>query len=214
MTTTILRGTTVLRDRLRRHRREGGRPGRLLRTVTALAVAAPAVALTAAAPASAGAAATPAAATCGIRWGSQARTAGTTSAAPVDDVRAGEHACYDRLVIDLAGAVGGYRVQYVRDVVADGSGEILPVAGGARLQVTVFDPAYGPGYHATFTPRDRAHVVPVGGYRTFRQVVWAGSFEGYTSLGLGVRARLPFRVFVLPGPGPHRRLVVYVAHRG
>jgi len=204
---------TILRGRLLRGRREGGRPGRLLRTVTALVVAAPAVALTAAAPARAGEGASPAAATCGIRWGSQAKAAGTTSAAPVDDVRAGEHACYDRLVIDLAGAAGGYRVQYVRDVVADGSGEVVPVAGGARLQLTVFDPAYDPGYRATYTPRDPAHVVPVGGYRTFRQVVWAGSFEGYTSLGLGVRARLPFRVFVLPGPGTHSRLVVDVAHR-
>ena len=31
----------------------------------------------------------------------------------------------------------------------------------------------------------------VAGYRTFRQVAWAGSFEGQTTVGLGVRARLP-----------------------
>ena len=54
------------------------------------------------------------------------------------------------------------------------------------------------------------------GYRTFRQVAWAGSFEGSTTVALGVRARLPFRVFVLPGVaqsdfGP--RLVIDVAHR-
>jgi hypothetical protein len=49
--------------------------------------------------------------------------------------------------------------------------------------------------------------VNVSGYRTFRQVAWAGSFEGQTNIGLGVRARLPFRVFTMPG-----RLVVDVAH--
>ena len=48
---------------------------------------------------------------------------------------------------------------------------------------------------------------------TFRDVVWAGSFEGITSVGLGVRARLPSRAFVLAGPGDGSRLVIDVAHR-
>ena len=43
------------------------------------------------------------------------------------------------------------------------------------------------------------NVVNVTGFRTFRQVAWGGSFEGSTTLGLGVRARLPFRVTVLDG---------------
>ena len=36
--------------------------------------------------------------------------------------------------------------------------------------------------------------------------------RGQTTLGLGVRARLPFRAFVLAGPGDGSRLVVDVAH--
>jgi len=48
----------------------------------------------------------------------------------------------------------------------------------------------------------------VSGFPVFRSVVWAGSFEGVTSLGLGVRARLPFRVFTLTNP---TRVVVDVA---
>ena len=55
----------------------------------------------------------------------------------------------------------------------------------------------------------------VSGYRTFRQVAWGGSFEGQTTLGLGVHARLPFRVTVLAGaPGCPKgaRVVVDVAH--
>ena len=53
----------------------------------------------------------------------------------------------------------------------------------------------------------------MSGYRTLRQVAWAGSFEGQTSLGVGVRARLPFRVTVLDGPGTGSRVVLDVAHR-
>ena len=37
--------------------------------------------------------------------------------------------------------------------------------------------------------------------------------DHYTTLGVGVRARLPFRVTMLPGPGGHTRLVLDVAHR-
>jgi hypothetical protein len=52
----------------------------------------------------------------------------------------------------------------------------------------------------------------VTGYQTFLQVAGAGSFEGQTTIGLGVRARLPFRAFILTGPGDGSRLVVDVAH--
>lgn len=64
-----------------------------------------------------------------------------------------------------------------------------------------------------FFTGDGVDVVDVDGYRTFRQVAYAGSFEGQTTLGLGVRARLPFRVFLLDGPGDGSRMVVDVAHR-
>jgi hypothetical protein len=135
------------------------------------------------------------------------------------DVRSGRHACYDRLVVDLLGqdtTFGSYNVRYVPVVREDGSGRAVPVRGAADLQVTLTAPAYDGDGHATFTPANRREVVAVGGYTTFRQVAWAGSYEGYTTLALGVRARLPFRVFVLPGVagsdfGP--RLVVDVAHR-
>jgi hypothetical protein len=59
-------------------------------------------------------------------------------------------------------------------------------------------------------------LVDVNGFRTFRQVAWAGSFEGTSSIGLGVRARLPFRVIAITGL-PHTangtRVVIDVAHQ-
>jgi hypothetical protein len=61
--------------------------------------------------------------------------------------------------------------------------------------------------------RPNGEICDVSRFRTFRHVAWAGSFEGQTTLGLGVRARLPFRVFLLDGPGSGSRMVVDVAHR-
>ncbi|MEZ0448821.1 AMIN-like domain-containing (lipo)protein [Cellulomonas sp. ICMP 17802] len=150
---------------------------------------------------------------CGQVWGSLEKSAPGLSQAPVVNVRTGRHACYDRLVIDVAGGVGGYTVRYVPQVTQDGSGAVIPTRGGAALEITVNDPAYTPAGVPTYSPANPRELRNVTGYRTFRQVVFAGSFEGYTSVGLGVRARLPFRVFTLAGPGTSSRLVVDVAHR-
>ena len=150
---------------------------------------------------------------CGLTWGSLTKADAQMSTAPVTGVRSGRHACFDRLVVDVRGDVGGYTVRYVTHVRSDGSGAIIPTRGGARLQITVNDPAYDASGRPTYVPRNTRALTDVTGYRTFRQVVWAGSFEGYSSVGLGVRARLPFRVLTLDGPGTASRLVIDVAHR-
>lgn len=148
---------------------------------------------------------------CGITWGSQPKAVGSLSAGTLAGVRAGRHDCYDRLVLDVDDArLTGWSVRYVTQVVQDGSGLPVPVAGGARLEVVA-----GVGVVPTDTWFVGAggRLVDTSGYRTFRDVVWAGSFEGVSTVGLGVRARLPFRAFVLDGPGSGSRLVVDVAHQ-
>jgi hypothetical protein len=169
--------------------------------------------LPAADAASAAAPAAAASSSCGTHWGSLDKSVQTMSAATVENVRAGRHGCFDRLVIDLQGKAAGYNVRYVDQVTQQGSGAAVPLRGGAFLQVTVTAPAYDSSGHPTYVPANPAEVVNVAGFSTFRQVAWAGTFEGYTSLGVGVRARLPFRVFILGGPDGGSRLVVDVAHR-
>ena len=146
---------------------------------------------------------------CGQRWGSTPEVVTTGSTGEVVDVRAGRHACFDRLVLDVDGDLAGYFVEYVDAVHHDGSGAPVPLRGGARLQVTATAPV---------APTDAffladAELVDVSRYRTFRQVAWAGSFESQSTVGLGVRARLPFRAFIVDGPGDASRLVVDVGHR-
>lgn len=154
-----------------------------------------------------------AAAPCSIIWGSLAKSAGTLSSAPVTNVRAGEHPCFDRFVVDVTGHGAGYRIQYVGAVLRPGSGKVVALRGTAFLQVTVLDPTYNTATGAaTYRPANPSELVNVAGYTTFRQLALAGSFESQTTLGLGVRARLPFTASVLNGPGNTSRLVVDVAH--
>jgi len=186
--------------------------------LTVLFAAVAAVLLTLTTPAWAGAAT--ASSACHVTWGSLAKSA--DGARPPTDVvarvRAGQHPCYDRLVVDLGGDARGFRSYDVRyaAVSTEGRGLPVPLRGAADLRIVVRAPAYDQSGHATFSPRNPNEAVGVRSFRTFRQVAFAGSFEGQTTFGLGVRARLPFRVFVLAGsPGdPHgARLVVDVAHR-
>ena len=147
---------------------------------------------------------------CGQVWGSLDKGAPGMSAGRLTDVRAGRHACFDRLVLDVDAPLTGWSVRYVNRVVMDGSGLVVPVRGGARLEVVarvgvVPTDAFFVGQGRTLVDTSR--------YRTFRDVAWAGSFEGMSTIGLGVRARLPFRAFVLPGPGTGSRLVVDVGHQ-
>jgi hypothetical protein len=156
---------------------------------------------------------------CGITWGSLAKAHSADDTESLNGVRSGRHACFDRLVIDVGGqdvSFGSYDVRYVPLVYTDGKGDPVPVRGAADLQIIVRAPAYDSEYRPTFTPANPREVVNVAGYTTFRQVAWAGSFEGQSTLALGVRARLPFRVFTLDGTpmsDDTPRLVIDVAHR-
>ncbi|TDP93626.1 AMIN-like domain-containing (lipo)protein [Labedaea rhizosphaerae] len=143
---------------------------------------------------------------CGITWGSLNKAAAsTTTNSEMKGVRAGKHTCYDRLVLDFTGHNTGFRVRYVTNVYHDGSGHVVPLRGGAKLEILAFS--------VGFTPKNQTELANLAGYRTFRQAAWAGYFEGQTTLGLGVRARLPFHAFMLQGPGNTSRLVIDVAHQ-
>ncbi|MEV6384632.1 hypothetical protein AB0M31_35090 [Streptomyces sp. NPDC051773] len=153
-----------------------------------------------------------AAAACPTGWGSGAKGGAAQGADHLVDIRAGRHECYDRLVFDVPGGGGavGYHVQYVDRFQADPSGEYLPVAGGAVLDIRIGAWAYDLEAGEPTYPGEYGEALPgvnLGGYSTFRDAKFGGTFEGQSQVGLGVRARLPFRVLQLPD-----RVVVDVAH--
>ena len=88
----------------------------------------------------------------------------------------------------------------------------MPLAGGAYLRVTVMANVFDELGHLHDDARvgDRLNVK---GYKTLRDVKFGECFEGSTTFGVGVRARLPFRVFTLDGPGDHTRIVLDIGHR-
>jgi hypothetical protein len=144
---------------------------------------------------------------CGITWGSLLKEgsgpSGGQDRPTLTGVRAGHHGCFDRVVVDVAVDPGaGYRVQYGA-VFTEGKGDRVPLRGAADLRVILFADA-----PALSNSTELVHTTGP----TVRQVAAAGSFEGQTTLGVGVRARLPFRVFTLAGPGSGGRVVIDVAH--
>lgn len=149
---------------------------------------------------------------CPTGWGSLPEASTYRGPGTLTDVRAGRHACFDRIVFDVQGKPSWSRVEYVANVHTPGEGKLVPLRGTAKLRVVLSVPAHDNAGRATYNPPNRKELVNVAGYRTFRQAALAGSFEGETTVGLGVRARLPFRVFTIASSSTTSRVVVDVAH--
>jgi hypothetical protein len=187
---------------------------RPIRTAFAILAVAAVPAVAVAVPALASSSTTAAAAsTCPTGWGSLPEASKVRGAGHLTNVRTGRHACFDRIVFDVKGKPSWFLVRYVKNVSTVGQGELVPLRGGAKLEIILSVPSYDDAGRSTYNPANHNELTNVRGYRTFRQVADAGSFEGETTIGLGVRARLPFRVFTLAGQGSTSRIVVDVAHR-
>ncbi|MFG3304982.1 hypothetical protein [Streptomyces wuyuanensis] len=150
---------------------------------------------------------------CSTAWGSGVKSAENGNTEPLKDIRVGQHTCFDRMVLDVTGAKGsvGYHVGYVDAFHQDGSGDRIPVGGGAILQIFASAPSYDPATMRQVYAGRAGKALPgvdLTGFRTFRDTKFGASFEGQTQIGLGVRARLPFRVLQYDG-----KLIVDVAHK-
>lgn len=122
----------------------------------------------------------------------------------VTGVRTGSHPeCrYDRLVLDLTGALPGYEIRSVDKVSGDPSGNPVSVPGGGTtfLLITL---------HPAQAHTDTAAVSPTSaatGYPALKGYAVAGDFEGTVSIALGLARAGQIRVGELSG-----RLFVDVA---
>jgi hypothetical protein len=129
---------------------------------------------------------------------------GGTTQAQTSAIATACHRTFDRFVIRLRGGTPGYGVRYVRRVVSDGSGAVVPLLGKRRIRVVLHDTRAHTPAGAAILPR-----VLTPRCSNLRQVKLAGDFEGVVTFGLGLERRTGFRVFRLTRPA---RVVVDVAH--
>ncbi|MGH8825590.1 MAG: AMIN-like domain-containing (lipo)protein [Jiangellaceae bacterium] len=135
-------------------------------------------------------------------WGTSLKESAPYTGAELYGVRSGRHDCYDRVVFDVNGAdTVGYHIRYVESVHADGSGEPIPAAGDAALEVIVHAPDFASASSGHQPWRDPWKVgetlLDPHGWKALEAVKFAGSFEGQTTFAVGVDARVPFRVHTL-----------------
>jgi hypothetical protein len=110
-------------------------------------------------------------------------------------------------VFEFRGGLPDHRVSYVDQLVEDGSGRPVSVAGAADLQV-VFQGAnaHEADGSPSVSPRRLSPGLPA-----VKEVAQVGDFEAVVSYGIGIDRRRPITVSTLSGPS---RLVIDVATTG
>lgn len=111
-------------------------------------------------------------------------------------IRAAHHPGFDRIVFDFDGGVpASRRVRYVDELIADGSGLPVRIAGRAILRVR-FEPAQAHTEAGeVLVPRRRTFALP-----NIMTAVRSGDFESVTTYGIGLAKRTDFEVFTLHNP--------------
>jgi hypothetical protein len=99
---------------------------------------------------------------------------------------------YDRIVFDFAGPVPLIEVQYVRQLIGDGSGLPIAISGRAILHVR-FSPAQAHNDSGQSTAPSRVRL----NLSILREVVSTGDFEGVVGYGLGLSKKAEVRVITL-----------------
>ncbi len=111
-------------------------------------------------------------------------------------IKAAHHRGFDRVIFQFAGPVPSRRhVRYVNQLIADGSGHRVRIAGRAILSVSLFPAeAHNSAGRAT-VPGRIAFALP-----NVMTVVRSGDFEAVVSHGIGLATKTSFHVSTLTHP--------------
>ncbi|MFI5983310.1 hypothetical protein ACIBEA_20840 [Streptomyces sp. NPDC051555] len=133
-------------------------------------------------------------------------SASATQTPLVTNARWGGHCTYDRIVIDLQGYVPGVTVTPVSELVYDGSGKPVPLAGTYFLEIRLHPAqAHDDAGHSVYTgPRlQKIYLSKLKG------LAFTGDFEGYVTFGAAFDTAPQFTTSTLHNP---ERFVVDIAH--
>jgi hypothetical protein len=101
---------------------------------------------------------------------------------------------FDRIVFDFQGALPGYEVRYVSEVIEDGSGRTVTMPGRRFLQITMRPAQAHTDAGAATAPRAKTLNYPM-----LKAYAIVGDFEGVISVALGLDDVVGFRVGELSG---------------
>jgi hypothetical protein len=168
---------------------------------------------------------------CRTHWGASVKKQVRAVDGPITGVHARRRACFDRLIVDLEGTAPGYRVGYVSNagigMPLRGRTQLAVLVQSSRFQVGHCFPVVCDGVGGDPLPTNWRDMINLRGFHSVRQVAitkqrWSSApvppenflviTGGETQYGVGVRRRLPFRVFTRQD-ATTSRLVIDVAHR-
>jgi hypothetical protein len=114
-------------------------------------------------------------------------------------IRAAHHAettpKYDRVVFEFSGPVPYLRIEYVTELIADGSGAPVRISGKAILSVQ-FTPAQAHTDRGKATAPNNINLkLPL-----VKQIVSAGDFEAVVTYGIGLARKAEARILTLGNP--------------
>lgn len=134
--------------------------------------------------------------------GAPAATKAPLAQPVLDAVHARHLGGEDRIIFRFRGSLpSSHGARYVSRLIADGSGNVIPVAGRAVLQVR-FGGAAAHDTSGPTAPLRTAYSLP-----NAMLSVQSGDFEGVVTYGIGLARRTPFHVTTLSNPP---RVVVHV----
>lgn len=124
------------------------------------------------------------------------------------NLRAGRHETFDRVVFDFDGVLPGYRIGYVDEVRAQGTGERIELCGEASLRVLIHPAKVtdSDGRLVYQGPKVACPWLPV-----LLQVYNDHHFEGTVLVALGLAAQTGFHVLTLSDP---TRIAIDLPHPG
>jgi hypothetical protein len=119
-------------------------------------------------------------------------------------IRAAHHdeatPCYDRVVFEFRDGLPLFRIEYVDQLIGDGSGAPVSIAGAAILSVQM-TPARAHNDSGQDTAPGRIKLkLPV-----VNEIVGSGDFEAVVTYGIGLARTTPTRILTLDNPS---RLVI------
>jgi hypothetical protein len=107
---------------------------------------------------------------------------------------------YDRVVFEFSGPVPLLRIEYVKELIGDGSGLPVPITGRAILLVQ-FTPAHAHDDNGQATaPARMKPKLPL-----VREIANSGDFEAVVAYGIGLSRKANTRILTMNNPN---RLVI------